>query len=49
MPFVSEELWQRLPKRRLHLDVPSLCVADYPEFEDYKMHRNEELDNKFER
>ncbi|XP_055691669.1 valine--tRNA ligase [Lutzomyia longipalpis] len=29
MPFISEELFQRLP--RANTDVPSICVAAYPE------------------
>lgn len=33
MPFISEELWQRLPKRK-NDKAPSLCVAAYPESED---------------
>ncbi|KAH0787633.1 Valyl tRNA Synthetase [Histomonas meleagridis] len=28
MPFVTEDLWQRLPKR---FDVPSIMIAPYPE------------------
>lgn len=30
MPFITEELWQRLPKRA-NVKAPSICVADYPE------------------
>jgi len=29
MPFVTEELWQRLPRRRCEV-APSIMVADYP-------------------
>lgn len=28
MPFISEELFQRLPRN--NLDIPSICVAPYP-------------------
>lgn len=30
MPFVTEELWQRLPKRSDQTDIPSIMVAPYP-------------------
>ncbi|KAH8105479.1 tRNA synthetases class I-domain-containing protein [Cristinia sonorae] len=33
MPFVTEELWQRLP-RRPHDPTPSIMVASYPTFDD---------------
>ena len=29
MPFVTEELWQRLPRRQCET-APSIMVADYP-------------------
>jgi len=32
MPFVSEELWQRLP-RRPNDTTPSICIAKYPEYD----------------
>lgn len=36
MPFLSEELWQRLPKRRSPtITAPSVCVAEYPQPEQY--------------
>lgn len=31
MPFVTEELWQRLPKRTLLTAVPSIMISAYPE------------------
>ncbi|KAI1716392.1 tRNA synthetases class I (I, l, M and v) domain-containing protein [Ditylenchus destructor] len=34
MPFITEELWQRLPKRKPEKS-PSICVADYPQASDY--------------
>ncbi|KAJ2691970.1 valine--tRNA ligase, partial [Coemansia spiralis] len=30
MPFVTEELWQRLPRRASEAS-PSICIAEYPE------------------
>ena len=30
MPFITEELYQRLPKSNID-KVPSICVTDYPE------------------
>lgn len=30
MPFLAEELWQRLPPRPGGTPVPSICVAPYP-------------------
>ena len=30
MPFVTEELWQRLPKAPWQQDIPSIMVAPYP-------------------
>lgn len=32
MPFITEELWQRLP-RRPHDTTPSIMVASYPQFD----------------
>eukprot|EP00835_Amoeboradix_gromovi_P000920 NODE_35_length_31537_cov_0.293403.p2 type:complete len:900 gc:universal NODE_35_length_31537_cov_0.293403:12401-9702(-) len=33
MPFVTEELWQRLPRQAG--DAASICISKYPEFDDY--------------
>lgn len=30
MPFITEELWQRLPRREGD-KTPSICIAEYPE------------------
>lgn len=30
MPFLAEELWQRLPPRPGGPSAPSICVAPYP-------------------
>ncbi|KAH7719353.1 Valyl-tRNA synthetase [Aphelenchoides avenae] len=44
MPFITEELWQRLPKRA-NVKAPSVCVADYPEPQQYTF-RNEKLEGQ---
>ncbi|XP_060707050.1 valine--tRNA ligase [Hemiscyllium ocellatum] len=46
MPFVTEELYQRLPRRSAQ-DPPSISVTPYPESEEYCW-RNEELDRSVE-
>ncbi|XP_057691094.1 valine--tRNA ligase [Corythoichthys intestinalis] len=35
MPFVTEELYQRLPRRQPQLDAPSVCVTSYPDAEEF--------------
>ena len=40
MPFVSEELYQRLPRRSAACP-PSLCVTSYPLPDDYACFRDE--------
>ncbi|XP_003747487.1 valine--tRNA ligase [Galendromus occidentalis] len=42
MPFITEELWQRLPRRAG--DPPSICVAAYPLEETIPEGRNEALE-----
>lgn len=44
MPFITEELYQRLP---LPNPAPSICVASYPEPEEYKF-RDEQLEEEVE-
>ena len=44
MPFLSEELYQRLPDRYSQ----SVCITDYPETLDYSPFRNEDLDNSMD-
>lgn len=35
MPFITEELYQRLPRPEAKRDkIPSICVAPYPELEE---------------
>ncbi|XP_060095119.1 valine--tRNA ligase [Heteronotia binoei] len=43
MPFVTEELFQRLPRRCPASDPPSLCVTPYPTTKQYRW-RNEGLE-----
>ncbi|KAK9405835.1 valine-tRNA ligase [Crotalus adamanteus] len=47
MPFVTEELFQRLPRRSPSSDPPSICVTPYPTTEQFHW-RNEELDHTFD-
>lgn len=46
MPFVSEELWQRLPKRPDQASIPSIMLADYPA--DNKPRSNPSLESDFD-
>lgn len=43
MPFITEELFQRLP-RRTSAEPPSISVTPYPEVEQFKWTRNEQLE-----
>lgn len=44
MPFITEELWQRLPKRKKADKEPSsICVASYPDVLEYQF-KNEQLE-----
>jgi len=45
MPFISEELYQRLPGAK---EAPSVCVASYPTSEVYGDLRNEDLEKDVE-
>lgn len=44
MPFVTEELYQRLP-RRVNDAPPSLCVTSYPELEECDWKRDQVLES----
>nr|XP_027210399.1 valine--tRNA ligase-like isoform X1 [Penaeus vannamei] len=46
MPFLSEELFQRLPPRTAN-QPPSICVTPYPEAEEYDIFFDEKVDEKF--
>ncbi len=45
MPFISEELYQRLPRRQPATDPPSICVTPYPTGQLFDVFRNLELEN----
>ncbi|KAK5642775.1 hypothetical protein RI129_008942 [Pyrocoelia pectoralis] len=48
MPFITEELYQRLPKSKDDLiNTPSICVSSYPEMKDCDW-RNEHLETEME-
>lgn len=44
MPFISEELYQRLPRRRPSTDAPSITVTMYPRDQDYVRFRSAEIE-----
>ncbi|VDK72530.1 unnamed protein product [Litomosoides sigmodontis] len=48
MPFITEELWQRLPSRKSKGQPESICVAPYPEVEQYSF-RDEILESRVAR
>ncbi|EJD75424.1 valyl-tRNA synthetase [Loa loa] len=48
MPFITEELWQRLPSCISKQQSESVCVAPYPEAEQYPF-RDETLENRMAR
>lgn len=46
MPFITEELYQRLPRPQSVKDnIPSICVAPYPESSECSW-RNETIENE---
>ncbi|XP_005731906.1 valine--tRNA ligase [Pundamilia nyererei] len=47
MPFVTEELYQRLPRRKPQSDPPSICVTSYPTTEEFCWN-SEEVDRDME-
>ncbi|XP_047738230.1 valine--tRNA ligase [Hyalella azteca] len=47
MPFLSEELFQRLPVPPGAVQPESICVAPYPDTEDYLMFIDEEAEEQF--
>uniref|UniRef100_A0A8C5HGB0 Valine--tRNA ligase n=1 Tax=Gouania willdenowi TaxID=441366 RepID=A0A8C5HGB0_GOUWI len=47
MPFVTEELYQRLPRRQPESDPPSICITSYPEREEFCWN-SEEVDRDME-
>ncbi|XP_036902718.1 valine--tRNA ligase, mitochondrial isoform X3 [Sturnira hondurensis] len=49
MPFLAEELWQRLPARPGHLPAPSISVAPYPSASSLEHWHQPELEQRFSR
>ncbi|XP_063135160.1 valine--tRNA ligase, mitochondrial isoform X2 [Rattus norvegicus] len=49
MPFLAEELWQRLPPRQGGSMAPSICVAPYPSGHSLESWRQPELEHCFSR
>ena len=47
MPFVSEELYQRLPRMNPIRDPPSIMVSRYPEAKEYP-YRDEKVEAEVE-
>ncbi|CAH0546633.1 unnamed protein product [Brassicogethes aeneus] len=48
MPFITEELYQRLPLPKVTLEkVPSICVAPYPDTEE-SLWRDQNIENEVE-
>lgn len=45
MPYLTEELWQRLTRRKKET-IPSICVAPYPKHEDLKSFEDEGLERE---
>jgi len=50
MPFITEELWQRLPRPEDQMSTlpPSICVASYPSHDDASRWRNDKLEKDME-
>lgn len=44
MPFISEELYQRLPRRCPQTDAPSIIVSPYPKDTEFSSFRSNELE-----
>uniref|UniRef100_A0A8D1JBU6 Valine--tRNA ligase, mitochondrial n=1 Tax=Sus scrofa TaxID=9823 RepID=A0A8D1JBU6_PIG len=49
MPFLAEELWQRLPLRPGNTTAPSICVAPYPSAHSLEHWHQPELERRFSR
>ncbi|XP_072401213.1 valine--tRNA ligase [Diabrotica undecimpunctata] len=47
MPFITEELYQRLPRpKEVTQTVPSICVASYPSEKEYYRWKNEDIEDE---
>uniref|UniRef100_A0A3B4BJC1 Valine--tRNA ligase n=1 Tax=Periophthalmus magnuspinnatus TaxID=409849 RepID=A0A3B4BJC1_9GOBI len=47
MPFVTEELYQRLPRRRPQHDPPSVCVTAYPDSREFSW-QSDDIDREMD-
>ncbi|XP_078487616.1 valine--tRNA ligase [Ciona intestinalis] len=48
-PFLTEELWQRLPKQYLDREFPeSITVATYPTLDEFSQHRDHKIVDEFD-
>uniref|UniRef100_A0A5F8HCD5 Valine--tRNA ligase, mitochondrial n=1 Tax=Monodelphis domestica TaxID=13616 RepID=A0A5F8HCD5_MONDO len=47
MPFLAEELWQRLPRQPDCTPAPSICVAPYPNLQNMEHWCQPELEQQF--
>ena len=47
MPFISEELYQRLPRRAPDTDAPSITVTQYPLPEHFITFKNDSIESDF--
>ncbi|XP_007483570.2 valine--tRNA ligase, mitochondrial [Monodelphis domestica] len=47
MPFLAEELWQRLPRQPDCTPAPSICVAPYPNLQNMEHWCQPELEQRF--
>jgi valyl-tRNA synthetase len=47
MPFISEELYQRLPRRQPATDAPSITITPYPLNVEYDLFRDSDLESAF--
>lgn len=48
MPFITEELYQRLPRRDPTNDQPSISVTSYPSLDQFQWTRDEQLEQDVE-
>ncbi len=48
MPFISEELYQRLPRRSPSTDAPSITVSHYPSVLVFDQFKNLQIENDFQ-
>ncbi|XP_015790635.1 valine--tRNA ligase [Tetranychus urticae] len=47
MPYLTEDLHKRLPRRCPSTDPPSLCITPYPEVEEFSWQNDPQLETEF--